>query len=150
MNVTVIVDLQLCFDSARYGYVNVACRRLANKAIYNDELLVVLEYKGCGPSQPWLENLCNSNKNVIKVSKSDMGGGAEIISALEEKQIMPKKFIFGGIQTNYCVRETIEQIYAARPDIELELVRSATADHKSNKFKAIQRLKENIPSLIIS
>lgn len=105
-----VIDMQEVFSAARKGSVQKSCIREVKKAIRDKAPIVFVEYAGYDPTLPILTNVVKqaNYKKAYHVSKNKNDGGTEVSQFLTKKHLPKLNMRVCGVNTDYCVRETVE------------------------------------------
>lgn len=124
----VIVDMQPAFEAAKCNVTTDNVMRLIRQAKEDKANIITLEYEGFGPTRADLMmDLCSYDK-YANAKKSDDDGSDE---AIEAGASMFSKVIVCGVNTSYCVNETVQGLL--RNGKEVVVVRDACNNPKNRK-----------------
>lgn len=130
----IVIDMQLEFSSSE-AIVGPVCEAII-KAKANNEPIILVEY-ACDYQQDKEQcraeecqcmthteilDLLDGYSNVVYVAKAHDDGGREIINAVE---VFPPIVDVCGVNTNACVRETVETLAKRVPETEFVLLLEA-------------------------
>lgn len=111
-----VIDMQDYFKSSRGKRVRQSCIREIKKAIRDKATILFVEYspEHYGTSIPLLTNVANKAKyrKVYHVAKHSDGGGEEVVEFLKQKHLPRLNLRVCGVNTDYCVKETVSGINA--------------------------------------
>lgn len=109
MNYTlVIIDMQSIFAAANDKRVIDNCRQQIKKAIKDNAGIIFVEYFGGGKTISSLKQLVTGYKRTTTTIKRDNNGSTEIHRALKRRRFNSKNIKVCGVNTDYCVLETVE------------------------------------------
>ena len=139
-NLLLIVDMQRSFTAANKKATVKACQELIFDAISLNNSIVFLEYKWNGKTKRELTSLVRNYSFVNTIQKEDDDGSEEVISFFNKCKFVPKNIIVGGVNTNFCVRQTVLGL-AEKNDSKLFLVQDACNHEYGDAEHAIKEMK---------
>lgn len=141
-----VIDMQAYFTSANGKKVQQSCVREIKKAMKDQATILFVEYSGYGPTLPVLTNLTKKvkYKKVHRVLKHANGGGLNVVNYLRKKHLTRSNMRVCGVNTNYCVLATVQEINKHLENSNLSIVADACATGTSTGHKmgleAMQKL----------
>ena len=104
-----------------------AVRAQVVQAIRDNADIVIVEYddEEFGATHKNLKRLACNHLNHTFVYKWDNDGSSQIIKALRESEFNTKRFKVVGLNTEACVRETVEGLHKELPSARLEVIQNA-------------------------
>lgn len=145
MYTLVIVDMQDGFAAANKNGLIKNCLREIQTAVECGAHIVYLEYSGCGDTFPELKEPVEKYEYHLLKKKFDDDGSPEVQEAVNEKGFMIGRFRVIGINTDWCVRSTVEGLRKRFPNSFVEVVIDACWSD-SNHLKGV-RLIRKIPHI---
>jgi nicotinamidase-related amidase len=132
----VVIDMQPSFTSAKDPDVVASVAREIIEAKSNQASIIFLEYVCCFPTLKGLLNLARGYKNKYRLTKEEDDGSLEILKHVKRhrNRINTKEFRVCGVNTDYCVLETVSGMLNKLPDSKIKLVKDACGTDGSNKF----------------
>ena len=135
----IIIDMQEVFD-ASYGVIDEVLSYI-RKSMKRGDKIVLVEYV-CGyvkctkirgldsecicRTHSSIELELDGYKNLIRVFKHQNDGSIEIVNALIDRGLgFPSKVLVCGVNTDFCVRDTIESLATQYGDITFKLLLDA-------------------------
>ena len=122
--VLVVIDMQVGFSTAEKVVNNVA--QEVELAVKNNRPVVVIEFANYGNTYQRIMKFLEGYDKFAKYTKTWNNGGAQVVEALDELCIEPKKIAYVGINRSYCVYETVEQCIKDLPECEHVVIKDAT------------------------
>ena len=143
MYTLVVVDMQPEFEAASGEYVVNNCLRQIKTAIECDAHIIYLEYSGSGDTLPELKEPVEKYKHHYIEKKFTDDGSAEVQNAVNKNGLMIGRFRVVGVNTDWCIKSTVEGLRKRFPTSFVEVVVNACSSH-DNHVKGI-KLIEKIP-----
>lgn len=123
----VIIDMQEGFYVKSRMPVTSACALEIKKAIKNDARILFVEYEGFGPTLKKLKALTKGYPKTSVIKKENDDGSYELMCAINKRKY-PKTVKITGINTSYCVHDTVSGLVAGAPLYKIEVIAKACAD----------------------
>jgi hypothetical protein len=143
-----VIDMQAIFSSSQEPRVQQSCIREIKKAIRDRSVILFVEYAGYPATIPALTDIvAQANyKRAYHVIKSRNDGGQEVTDFLTKHHLPKMNMRVCGVNTDYCVRETVDGIRRFLPTANLHVIADAcgsTWDHKSGlrQMKQVPNVK---------
>jgi nicotinamidase-related amidase len=132
----VVIDMQPSFCSARDPDVVASVAREIIEAKSNHGSIIFLEYNSCFPTLKGLLNLARGYKKKYRLTKDDDDGSLEIFNHVKRHgdSINIQEFRVCGVNTDYCVLETVSGMLNKLPDSKIKLVKDACGTDGCEKF----------------
>lgn len=121
----VVVDMQPGFAAAKYPLIENNCLREIKKAINDCADIVFLEYTHHGKTLPGLKLAVKGYHHAKFVAKTRDDGSAEVQNVVTENSFMISRFRVVGINTDWCVRATVEGLRNRFPNSSIEVIADA-------------------------
>jgi hypothetical protein len=139
----IIVDMQKIFSSSQDAQVQKSCIREIKKAIRDRSVILFVEYAGYDPTIQVLTDIVvqTNYKRVYHVIKRGNDGGKEVIDFLVKHHLPKMNMRVCGVNTDYCVRETINGIKQHLPSARINLVADACGSNWSH-VSGLQQIKQ--------
>lgn len=146
----IVIDMQYEFDAAKNRRTVRNCSREIQRAMNDDVPIVFVEFIGYGKTKKSLLSKLSSYKKFGIVKKCECGGGFEISNFLKKKKFPFQKLKICGIQTNICVRQTVEQLLDICPQSKIEIVGDACYDVSDGEHEyGLEQLK-TLPNVMVA
>lgn len=132
----VVIDMQPSFSGAKNPDVVASVAREIIETKLNHGSIIFLEYKNCFPTLNGLLNLAKGYRNKYRLRKEINDGSYEILKHLKRhrNRINSEEFRVCGVNTDYCVLETVSGMLNKLPDSKIKLVKDACGTESSDKF----------------
>lgn len=114
----VIIDMQPYFEAS--GDVVEEVVKEVRRARERRTGIVVVEYGSCGPTHRLIQRAVRGYDRQAWVKKHDDDGGAEVMEAAHQHGFWDKSWRFCGVNTCYCVCDTVKSIVRAYPRARFE------------------------------
>jgi nicotinamidase-related amidase len=118
----IVTDMQREFDASETPEVIAACIREIKRAKKRKALILLVEYasryysdNGMSDTQDEILDVLEGYPHCITVSKKIDDGSAQIMKVLKRVGI-PKRFKVCGVNTDCCVRSTVNGLTAKLPE----------------------------------
>jgi nicotinamidase-related amidase len=131
----VIIDMQAAFAASSNPNCVIAVAREMIQAMREKAPILIVEYKGSGPTHQGFLDLVKDYPYAARIRKESDGGAREVIRAMKRRGFNTKYLRICGVNTDCCVEETVRGL-AQNPLLEkskIELVKSA-CNTTSNKY----------------
>lgn len=136
----VVIDMQDYFTGSKTAKVRKGCARAIRQAMNDKAAILYVEYQGYGSTISMLTNLSKNYKRVSTVKKASNGGEQEVRRLLLRKKFPKTHLKICGVNTDYCVLETVQGITGVLPKTKLHVIESACNSNGNHK-DGIRRLK---------
>lgn len=103
----VVVDMQPQFQTSQKPETLTHVKSLLEKAIQDKAAIIFLEFEGWGPTNSMLKATVEGYNNVHFQSKDQNDGSNEVVKLIEDNDLSHELIRVCGVNTNYCVRETV-------------------------------------------
>lgn len=123
MTTLCVVDMQEAFGASSHCLDEV-CRQI-KLAKRRNAGIIVIEYRGSGPTIARIKDLLKSYRRKTYTQKCGNGGGSELLKAAKRKKFPVNKIRFTGVNRSWCVYSTIVQ-YQNMSDGKIEIATKAT------------------------
>lgn len=140
----IIVDMQEHFLNklSNTNKVISNCQYEIKRAIDNSCAIIFVEYYGYKSTDYHLTNLVKDYNKTYTVKKSHNHGQHVIVDLLKKNPDIPKSFRFCGLNTEFCVYETVFGfLYLTKDENRVELVAPA-CDSGYNHLAGIKMFKK--------
>jgi nicotinamidase-related amidase len=124
MNLLLIVDMQQEFPTAHKPKTIAECQKLVRQAKRNQDVIIVLEYKGYGSTLSPIKRTIGEYPNCYFVFKTCDNGGWEVHKALTERGIKVDKILVCGVNSHACVQDTATCL-AGSHGYQVEVIKKA-------------------------
>lgn len=125
MYTLVVVDMQAKFDTANAPNVRANVAREIKEAMKHDAGIVFLEYFSMGPSLPELVDLTIGYQKTYTIIKHSNSGSAECEKIVSHYGLSNKHFKVVGVNTSYCVMETVKGLNILYKESIIDVVQDA-------------------------
>jgi len=88
--------------------------------------IMIVEYRGCGPSYKQLLDAVDGYDKVTFVKKSSDGGGEPVMNAARANGFQLKKVRVVGVNRSWCVFSTVSEMLCIMADMIIEIPEKAT------------------------
>lgn len=139
----IIVDMQEHFldKLSNTNKVISNCQSEIKRALENNATIIFVEYAGYKPTHYHLTNLVRSYRKCYSIKKNHDYGQHVIMDLLEKNPEIPRSFRFCGLNTEFCVYETVFGfLYLTKDQNRVELVAPA-CDSGYNHLAGIKMFK---------
>jgi hypothetical protein len=146
-----IIDVQPEFSAAYNKRTQQNCIREIKKAMRDKAAILFVEFlpEIYGPTFPMLTNITKKYKKVYRVSKGQDNGGYEVVQCLIKNHLPRNKVRVCGVNSDFCVRATVEGVVSNRPNTAIHVVADAchtdsgAIGHKDGikKMKELKQVK---------
>lgn len=143
MYTLIVIDMQEGFHSARGKRVRENCRAEIEQAVRDNAHIIFLEWHLYQKTFPELTK--DLHDNVVFLSKSEDDGSRQIEREVRLNK-RPTSFKVCGINTDCCVRATVEGLTARFPMSRIEVIGRACASdwYHNNGIKQLKSIKGNV------
>jgi nicotinamidase-related amidase len=141
MYTLVVVDMQPGFEAANGERVGKNCLREIKEAVRVGAHIVFLEFVGHGETLPELTAPVSDYPFSHAKTKFVDDGSPEVQQAIKERGFMIGRFRVIGINTDWCVRSTVEGLRKRFPNSFVEVVIDACWSD-SNHFKGVRLIRK--------
>ena len=114
----VIIDMQPSFEACNDAAEAVA--KEVHRARERRTGIIVVEYYSCGPTHRLIQQAIRGYDRQAWVTKDDDNGGREVVAAAREHKFWNKSWRFCGVNTCYCVSETVKSVIRTYPMARFE------------------------------
>ncbi|MBI5174523.1 MAG: hypothetical protein HY986_16685 [Candidatus Melainabacteria bacterium] len=139
-----IIDMQEGFPTAGETLTIATLLEELQFAAAYQETVVSLTYQGFGKLVPALENSFShygSRLKLYSVEKVGTDSGAsQVLELLEAENLAPTRIRVCGVNINFCVRETVENLAAALPATTLEVIACGCYCERGRDFSSFPHL----------
>jgi nicotinamidase-related amidase len=122
MYTLIVVDMQETFRASTRDRVRKNCLREIEKAVKDDAHIIFLEYQHSGATLPELTK--NLHTKCYFKTKSEDDGSSEVEGLVHLKKL-PKHFKVCGVNTDCCVRSTVQGLTARFPMATIDVIGDA-------------------------
>ena len=127
MYTLVVVDVQPDFYAANGKQFLLNCKREIRQAMKDNAGIVFLEYYGCGPTKIELRKLVDGYERAYFDTKDEDDGSLEVSVLLRKYYLNKKNVRVIGVNTDCCVRSTVEGLTAQLLNANITVVADACA-----------------------
>jgi len=139
----VVVDMQRYFSAANNRNTILACKREIKEAVKNKDWIIFLQYKDCGKTYRCLTRLAAGYKKKANLIKQEDNGALEIAAFALNNKFKCKNFKICGVNTTYCVHDTIVGLRRLFNNVKIKVVADACNDSNElsnfNGFKTLSK-----------
>ena len=121
----IVIDMQVSFPAACEPNVVIAVTREIMEAKQRGEPIILVEYKGCGPSHSEFYNILKGYPYKSHICKSDDDGSREILRAIRRRKFDHSELRICGVNFDCCVKHTVEGLLHQSPHSRITVVKSA-------------------------
>ncbi len=107
MYTLVVVDMQPLFQSSQKETTKTEVDRLLKKAIEDKAGIIFLEFHRYAETDPALKATVEGYKRAFFRTKMINDGSSQVVETIKKKSLPKRKIKVCGVNTNYCVRETV-------------------------------------------
>lgn len=132
MYTLVVIDVQQQFLFAAMPVLSVIRRRVL-KARREGAAILYVEYDGCGNTVS--DVYLNNYRRTHTVLKYEDAGGPQVSSYVLKYQL-PKRLVVCGVNTNYCVRRTVEGLTG----FSVQVARAACNDGYGHQLQGLHAM----------
>ena len=125
MYTLVVVDMQASFKATRKEYVRENCKREIIRAMDYGAAIIFVEYVGSGPTIPSLVKLTDDYERTFVTRKNSNDGSREVTNTIRNRKLASKRVKVCGVNTDYCVLETVSGLTRKLRDASLEVIADA-------------------------
>lgn len=138
-----VIDMQEIFSSSQDAQIQKSCIREIKKAIRDRSVILFVEYAGYNPTIRVLTDIVEqaNYKRAYHVIKSRNDGGKEVTDFLAKHHLPKMNMRVCGVNTDYCVRETVNGIKQALPGAYIHVVADACGSVWNHKY-GLQQMKQ--------
>jgi nicotinamidase-related amidase len=141
-----VIDMQPHFVATTMQRAKQACAREIRKAIRDKAPILFVEYAHYGPTLPELTDLTKKYHRTYHVTKASNNGGKEVMEFLTQKHLPKLNLRVVGVNTDYCVAQTVQGINSACTNCNIHVIADAcdsNANHISGLkyMHSLQRVK---------
>lgn len=138
--ILVIIDMQEHFGSASNPKTIAACQKLIASSILQFNPIIFVEYSGHGSTLPALMNMVETYEPKFRLHKSQDDGSASIQECLDRCKVIPRKLVVCGVNTNYCVLNTVQGLHVSRHNYQIDVVEEACNDQWGDHDEGIKTM----------
>lgn len=106
-SILIVVDMQENFRASKDPRTIKACLKQIRIAKENLNPILFVEYRGAKRTMDVLLNEVKNYAYFASITKYMDGGADKIVDYFDRCRINPKKLIICGVNTNYCVKDTV-------------------------------------------
>jgi len=132
----IIVDMQPMFPASDSPSVQKACIREINKAMRDSAPIVFVEFDSHGHTLENLTDVVHKAKytKVWFVIKDQDDGSKEITELLRKNHCPTNQLRVMGINSDYCVRATVEGFHRELPNARIQVIGDACNSPYNHKM----------------
>jgi len=108
MYTLVVVDMQPQFRSSQNQTTKKSVNNLLKKAVKDKAAIIFLEFGGYDRTDSELMATVQGYKRAFYRTKHENDGSDEVLETIQKQALPRRKLKVCGVNTNYCVRETVE------------------------------------------
>ena len=138
MYTLIVVDMQPGFRSASGTRVRENCLREVNKAVVDGADIIFLEYEGYEATFKELTEAALHSKYIGSKCTDD---GSSVVAKFVHRNQLFKNFKVCGINTDCCVKATVEGLTSHFPMSRIDVVGDA-CDSDWNHFNGLEAMKK--------
>ena len=118
--------------------------REIKKAINNKDTILFVEYIGYGQTLPRLTNLTKhiNYTKAYHIVKGNNDGSKEIKKFLTKHKLVSKVIKIIGVNTDFCVLETVLGINRKFPKSNINVIADACATNAGGHISALRNMKQ--------
>ena len=146
----IIVDMQPYFGAVDYQVVQKVIK-VVNRKKLNEEPVLLLQYKGCGPTHPAILAELDGYPYMRRVYKSCNCGAGPVKRILQEDFALsaPLTLQVCGVNTSYCVKQTAEKLVTYYGfDVEV-VINACSCEDPDNAVWEISNWRKNGPVKVV-
>ena len=134
--------MQSYVSASNKASVQRSVQREIRQAMKNGAGILYVEFDGYGSTKPELTYLTRKNKRVSRVLKSYDDGSTNVIEQLHKRRFNKSHLKVVGVNTDYCVYETVQGLREKLPQAKIEVIADACSSNASHKngLKKIKRI----------
>lgn len=125
----VIIDMQEDFSAACRPEVICGVKKEIEIAILENAPIIIVEYIDCGKTRKEIIDLVDCLDLAVKVKKSGDCGTRVVLNAIKKNKFPSDHIRVCGVNTDWCVRETVNGLLRSLKETKIELVKSACGDN---------------------
>lgn len=125
MYTLVVVDMQARFGASNHIAVRKNVAREIKDAMNHKAGIIFLEFTNNGPTQPELLDLTMGYKHAHVALKGANDGSKECMTFMRHYDLPSRHFRVVGVNTSYCVRETVTGLTKLYPDAVIDVISDA-------------------------
>jgi len=137
----VVVDMQDSFNAANEPNVRNNIEREIKKAMAVKAAVIFLEYSGMGPTIPRLTRLTDGYERGFSAIKNHNDGSRQVENLIDAHNLPRHKIKVTGVNTDYCVRETVFGLAANMKPTRLQVIADACWSDYDHDY-GLRRVKE--------
>lgn len=139
----IVVDMQPQFSSSQNEVTLNRVEELVKKAVEDNAGIVFLEFYGYGKTNSRLLNIVKGYENSHICIKKENNGAKQVHESIIHYNLPYHTFKVCGVNTNYCVRQTVEGLVEEYPHItrKIEVSMNGTNCNSDHLF-GLSRIKE--------
>jgi hypothetical protein len=139
--------MQSFFSASNKLSVQRSVQRELRQAMKNGAGILYVEFDGYGSTKPELTYLTRKNKRASRVTKSRNDGSANVFDQLHKRRFNKSHLKVVGVNTDYCVFETVQGLREKLPQAKIEVIADACSSNGSHK-NGLAKIKK-IPNIKI-
>lgn len=142
----VVVDMQFSFSASRNPKTIRNCEKQILQAMKNKCPIIFLEFKDYGPTLPELATLVESYNKAYFLTKSENDGSEEVLELLKKKRLPRRTFKVCGVNTDFCVLETVSGLLCRFKRSNIAVIKSACNTIYSNRdgFQSMKSFSKRV------
>lgn len=133
MYTLVVVDMQEYFSASNKTTVQRSVQREIRQAMRSGAGILYVEFDGYGSTKPELTSLTRKNKRASRVTKSRNDGSTNVVEQLRKRRFNTSHLKVTGVNTDYCVFETVQGLREKLPNSKIEVIADACSSNASHK-----------------
>ena len=125
MPTLIVIDMQASFPAACDPNTIIAVTHEIVVAQQQGRPIVLVEYKNCGPSHSGFYKLLQGYAHKSHIHKPADDGSKEILRAIRRRKFDEKQLRVCGVNSDCCVRVTVEGLLTRAPSSKITVIKSA-------------------------
>ena len=136
--------MQPVFNASMNTQIKQSCIREIKKAIRDKSAILFVEYSGYSPTIPLLTKIVEdaNYKRAYHVIKHNNNGGREVTEFLNKHHLPKMNMRIAGVNTSYCVKETVVGIKHYLPNSNIKVIADACACGWGGHKEALRYMKQ--------